>query len=56
MNLFRYFKWYRRLKGGRWELWLYEEGFQDWHQWDSVAEGKRPHPGCRGTPTIEVYD
>lgn len=56
MNLLRFFKWYRRLIGGRWELWLHEEGFNDWYNWDTEAEKKRPRMNCRGTPTIEVYE
>lgn len=51
------FQWYRKYKGGRWELWLMDRcsclGSQ-WFQWDSDVNG-RPHPTCRGTPTVELF-
>lgn len=55
MNIFKSFKWYRRLIGGRWEYWMHEPGYSDWYHHDS-SNGQRPHLGCRGTPKVEVYE
>lgn len=56
MNFLYGFRTYRRLRGGRWEYWLHEEGYSLWYRWDSEIEKKRPQMNCRGTPTIEVYE
>ncbi len=56
-NLLCGFQWYRKLKGGRWEMWIMDRGGYigcQWFQWDSDRMG-RPHQTCRGTPTIEIF-
>ena len=61
---FTYWRWYRRLRGGRWELWYVECCRTDiWHRisdydrdprsWYSVHG--RPTPVCRGIPTVEEW-
>ncbi|MNC78006.1 hypothetical protein D3C75_1301160 [compost metagenome] len=49
------FKWYRRLRGGRWECWYMDEVYGGVWFHNPVGYPKRPHGMCRGTPTIEVY-
>ncbi len=48
----------REKLGGRWELWILDycgSMGERWFQWNSETRG-RPHPLCRGTPVIEIYN
>lgn len=47
------FKWYRKWKGGVWQLWLMEGRGEQWfNDADTIT---RPSALCRGTPVIERY-
>lgn len=50
---------YRRWRGRVWELWWVDHPVcaEVWHQLDApTAEtGRRPSPGCRGTPIVEDH-
>lgn len=46
---------HREKLGGRHELWYLDVIHSEfWFQWNSETRG-RPHPLCRGTPTVEIY-
>lgn len=50
-------KLYRWIRGGRWERWYHDPGhYVLWYQWDTEVEGQRPHPSCKGSPIVEVYE
>jgi len=54
-SFFRYWRWGRRLAGGRWERWYvdFPVCMDSWYR-VTVPEG-RPSMLCRGTPTVEDY-
>jgi hypothetical protein len=53
------YQWYRRLCGGRWELWWVDAPVCSdiWHRVTdfTYATGKRPSVLCRGTPIEEDW-
>lgn len=57
------FKWYRKLVGGRWELWSSEScKCTIWYHFedktgnsDRSLNPQKPNPDCRGTPFVEWY-
>jgi len=47
---------HREKLGGRWECWFLDcIHSEEWFQWNSETRG-RPHPLCRGTPVVEIYN
>lgn len=56
--LFADFRWYRKWRGGKWELWWVDVVYCDsWHpvtEFSRIA-GVRPTAICRGTPTEENW-
>lgn len=55
---FTRYQWFRKWRGGRWELWWVDSPINAavWHH-RSVEEDmdQRPTAICRGTPIIEDY-
>lgn len=56
--LFTEFRWWRRLRGGKWERWWVDVVYSD--SWHPVTEfsrlaGCRPTAICRGTPIEEDW-
>lgn len=49
------FQWFRKYIGGTWQQWIMDQpiGGEAWFRWDRMDA--RPHPLCRGTPTIEYW-
>ncbi len=58
-SFFDRFRWYRRWRGGKWELWYVDDPMHAdiWHQVPEFARisGERPNPICRGTPKEEDW-
>jgi hypothetical protein len=55
-------RWYRRWRGGHWELWWVDDpiGAQVWHHLpcchkEATTFSGRPSTLCRGTPLCEDY-
>lgn len=53
------YQWFRKLAGGKWELWWVDVPVCSyvWHdvsEW-TVVTGHRPTGLCRGTPTLEDW-
>jgi hypothetical protein len=55
--LFSRYRWYRRWRGGVWELWWNGRPGDRWHHltMTSAEAHRRPTGICRGLPIVEDY-